>query len=226
MNAGPRIDLHLHSDHSSDSSLSVSEIANAIAERGLQGFALTDHQSVEGHAEFVRVRNVHARLLLLRGVEVSAREGHVLVYGVSEVPPRGSPIAELLRWADDRRAVVLLAHPFRWVHGVGRAVAEGASVTGLETRNGRSAPSANAKAAEVAERRGLGTIGGSDAHLREEVGRAFTEFPAGVSTEAELLESLREHRTVAGGDSLAAGARLRLALRYASLRLGRGLRPV
>ncbi|MCI4364332.1 MAG: PHP domain-containing protein [Thermoplasmata archaeon] len=226
MSGGPRIDLHVHSEHSADSSLSVAEIANAIAERGLQGFALTDHQSVGGHAEFVRARNVHSRLLLLRGVEVSAREGHVLVYGVSEVPRRGIPVAELLRWADARRAVVLLAHPFRWVHGVGRSIAESAAVSGLETRNGRSAPSANAKAAEVATRRSLGTIGGSDAHLRQDVGRAFTEFPAGVSTEEELLESLREHRTVASGDSLAVGARLRLAVRYASLRLGRGLRPV
>jgi predicted metal-dependent phosphoesterase TrpH len=226
MSPGLRLDLHVHSEHSPDSSLSVGEIANAAAERGLGGFALTDHQSVEGHDEFVRVRNLHPRLLLLRGVEVSAREGHVLLYGVSEVPPRGIPIAELVPWAEQRRAVVVLAHPFRWVHGVGAAVVETAPVAGLEARNGRSSPSANAKAESNARACRLALTGGSDAHVRDDVGRAFTEFPAGAASEEDLLEALRERRTSVGGDSLSAGARFRLVLRFASNRLARGLRPV
>ncbi|HEV2450164.1 MAG TPA: CehA/McbA family metallohydrolase [Thermoplasmata archaeon] len=221
-----RLDLHVHSEHSPDSHLSVAEIANAIAEAGLQGFALTDHQSVAGHAELTRVHNLHPRLLLIRGVEASAREGHLLLYGVSEAPPRDRPVAELLEWTDARGAVAVLAHPFRWVHGAGMEVARGARLAGIEGLNGGTTARANARASQVGVDRGLSITGGSDAHRREHVGRAYTEFPEGLGSEAELLEALRRGLGGASGRSLTWTGRLELALRNGAQRARRGFRPV
>ncbi|MCI4334977.1 MAG: PHP domain-containing protein [Thermoplasmata archaeon] len=226
MSAGLRLDLHVHSEFSPDSHLPVSEIANAVGESGLDGFALTDHMSVAGHAEFVRVHNVHSRLLLLRGVEVSAREGHVLIFGVSEVPPRDLRVEEVIRWAEPRRGVVVLAHPFRWVHGVGGAVARRARVHGIEGRNGGTLRRDNARADRIAGERRVASTGGSDAHRREEVGRAYTEFPPGLRSEAELLDCLRQGSTRGGGASLSWSAKLALTAGNGFKRLGRGFRPV
>lgn len=221
-----RLDLHVHSEHSPDSRLSVAEIANAVAEAGLQGFALTDHQSVAGHAEFTRVHNLHPRLLLIRGVEASAREGHLLLYGVSEAPPRDRPIAELIDWADARGAVAVLAHPFRWAHGAGPVVAREVRLVGIEGVNGGTSGRPNARAARIGAERGLSITGGSDAHRREDVGRAYTEFPEGADTEAQLITLLRQGHARASGRSLTWAGRLELAMHNGLLRARRGFRPV
>jgi predicted metal-dependent phosphoesterase TrpH len=226
MSSGIRLDLHVHSRHSPDSRLDIESIVERIALAGLEGFALTDHNTVEGHAELAEVARRYPKFWFLPGVETSAREGHLLVYGVTEVPPIDRPLAETLQWVRARRAVAVLAHPFRWIHGVGGRVASRAGVDGIESVNGRTALVGNVRAELIAARRGLSLVGGSDAHEPDDVGRAYTEFPNGLGSVEEFLESLRTHRAHAGGDSLALGGRIRMAVRNALLRAGRGLRPV
>jgi predicted metal-dependent phosphoesterase TrpH len=226
MNHVLRLDLHVHSTVSPDSRLPIDQIIPSLGAAGLHGFALTDHNSVDGHRRIAEWRDRYPRIPVIPGVEVTAREGHVLLYGVSECPPRNLPLAELLEWAAPRNAVVALAHPLRWVHGAGRRLAEEAPVQALETRNGRTAELANSRAELVAARRHLAMVGGSDAHEHFTLGRAFTEFPETPETVEELLEMIRQRRSVAGGRSLSSRGRLALALRNAAKRVGRGFRAV
>lgn len=226
MSAGARLDLHVHSRASPDSRLTLEAIAEQVGLAGLQGFALTDHQSVAGHGALLRLAERYPRSVFVPGVEVSAREGHALVYGVDAVPRRGIPLAELAEWCEARRGVLVLAHPLRWVHGAGRRAAERARLQGLETRNGRTAEMANATAELIAARRGLGATGGSDAHERSSVGRAVTELPEEVTSVEEVLEQLRAGRGTAVGRSLSAAGRISLWLHNGLRRSGRGLRPV
>lgn len=224
---GPvRLDLHVHSVHSPDSRLSLEEIVRQLPARGLCGFALTDHNTLGGHAELSALAARHPELLFLPGVEVSTYEGHLLAYGVGTLPPAHRPVQETIAWVHAQGGVCVLAHPFRRFHGVGRAIAEIAPVPALESRNGHTARTTNAKAESVAARRGLGTTGGSDAHSPSDLGRAYTEFPGSPSTGDELLEALRAGRTRALGRSLEGTARLRVALGNAARFLRRGMRPI
>jgi len=221
-----RIDLHVHSHHSPDSPLNLEEIAAQLPHSGLRGFALTDHNSVEGHRELLALGSRFPGFLFVPGVEASTREGHLLVYGVTAAPPPHRSITETLRWVDGQGGVAVLAHPFRVSHGVGRRVAETVPVYALETKNGHTSEVANAKAGLVAARRHLGETGGSDAHSLADLGRAFTELPPDVTTVDDLLEAIRRARTEAGGFSLPWTGRLRLGLRTAALRVARGFRPI
>ena len=224
--ARPQLDLHVHSHHSPDSSLSVEAIVTLLAARGLNGFALTDHNSTAGHAELAEWQAKAPELILVPGVEVSTLEGHLLLYGVREAPPAGRPVAEIVEWAHVRGAIPVLAHPFRISHGVGRAVAEGAAVPAVETVNGHNSPRANRRAAAVAQARKLGSTGGSDVHELSDLGRAYTEFPEGTSTVDGVLEALRTGRTVGAGQELDLPGRIRTEWRTVLLRLRRGLRPI
>jgi predicted metal-dependent phosphoesterase TrpH len=226
MNAPARIDLHVHSRHSPDSSLRVTEVAELLRSEGFRGFALTDHNSVEGHRELSDLKSRFPRFLLVPGVEVSTREGHLLVYGVPSAPPPHRPIAETVEWVAGQGGVAVLAHPFRRSHGVGRRVAETASVSALEAKNGHTSEVANAKAGLVAARRHLGATGGSDAHSLADLGHAFTEFPPEVESVDDLLEAIRHGWTAAGGRSLGWPGRLRLSLRTGALLIARGFRPI
>ena len=226
MTAEIRLDLHVHSRRSPDSSLTLEQIVARLGVVGLQGFALTDHNSIAGHRDLALLARDYPNYRFVPGVEVSTREGHLLLYGVHELPPIHRPLAETLDWARAHAAVASLAHPFRWAHGVGRALATHAPADALESVNGHNSEIANARAALLAARRTLGETGGSDAHTVAHVGRAFTEFPEDHPNLDDLLEEVRKGRTRALGRSLRLGGRVRLAAWTALLRAGRGFRPI
>jgi predicted metal-dependent phosphoesterase TrpH len=221
-----RFDLHVHSSYSADSRLPLEQIAQGLGAAGLHGFAITDHNTVDGHGRIPQLRDRSPHALIIPGVEYSAHEGHVLLYGVADCPPRHRPLAEVAEWAEARNAVVVLAHPFRWVHGAGRRVAESGRVHGIEVQNGRNSEVANTKAAFVAARRHVAATGGSDAHELRSLGRAYTEFPEAPETVEDLLEALRRGKCEPGGASLSAVGRLRLLLRNGTKRAGRRFRSV
>lgn len=226
MTEGLRLDLHVHSARSPDGRAEVDRFVAALAARGLHGLALTDHNTVEGHARLAALARDHPDLTLLPGAEVSTLEGHLLVYGTPHLPPPQQALDETVEWVVRNGGVPVLAHPFRRVHGVGGEVARRACVPAVEVVNGHNGRRANARAAEVAVARRLGTTGGSDAHDPRELGRAWTVFPEGASTVDDLLEALRKGSTTAAGRSADALLRAEVALRSLGLRLRRGLRPI
>ncbi len=226
MTSGFRLDLHVHSRYSPDSHLTLEQIAAQVPYAGVKGFALTDHNSVEGHREIGGLLERHPSLVVLRGVEVSAVEGHLLAYGLGDAPPGRRPLAETAEWVRAHGGEPVLAHPFRFRHGVGRRVADAAPVTAVEVLNGHSSSVANARAELVAARRALAETGGSDVHELSDLGRSYTEFPLEATTEDDLLEAIRRRRVTPGGQSLRLRGRVRGSLRNAALFVGRGFRSI
>ena len=221
-----RLDLHVHSGYSPDSGLSFDEIVGHLSYVGLKGFALTDHNTVQGLAGLRALQSNYPGYLFLPGVEVSTAEGHLLAYGVREAPPPHRPLVETIEWVAAQGGEAVLAHPFRRSHGVGRRIAESAPVRAIETRNGHNSEIANLRAEDVAARRNLGGTGGSDAHSLVDLGRAYTEVDPAVVSVDDFLDCLRKRATSAEGRSLGFSGRLRLGLRTALLRARRGFRPI
>jgi predicted metal-dependent phosphoesterase TrpH len=226
MNSGLRLDLHLHSAYSPDSRLSLDAAVERLGPQGLNGFALTDHNTVAGHAALRAYSERFPQYRFIPGIEVSTREGHLLALGLGVVPPLRLPVAETIEWVEARGGVAIPAHPTRRSHGIGRRLAESLKVAALETVNGHNSELANARAAVIAARRTLGETGGSDAHDAAGVGRAYTVFPEGVDRMEDLLEELRRRHTQAAGTSLAFGEMIRVAARTVGLRARRGFRSM
>jgi predicted metal-dependent phosphoesterase TrpH len=226
MNATLRLDLHVHSRFSVDSRLSFEQILERITYQGLQGFALTDHNTVEGLASLDRLRSSYPGFWFVPGVEISTREGHLLAYGIREAPPAGRSLAETLERVSALGGVSVLAHPFRWIHGVGRRIATEARVQGIEGRNGKNSELTNTKAELLAARRSIACTGGSDAHEPKQVGRAFTEFSDEVTSLDDVLEQIRKNEVSAEGSSLSLAGRVRSSVRDGLLAAVRGFRPV
>ena len=78
------IDLHTHSIYS-DGSATPAELVELAVQQGLKGLALTDHDTVEGVAETMRLGTA-AGLTVLSGVEISTtlrqHTLHMLAYGI------------------------------------------------------------------------------------------------------------------------------------------------
>ncbi len=84
-----RVDLHLHSQ-ASDGILTPAEVVRAVANQGLTGLSLTDHDTVAGIDE-ARQEASKLGLDFLVGAELSANEPgrsvHVLAYGFDPAHP-------------------------------------------------------------------------------------------------------------------------------------------
>ena len=226
MTGAVRLDLHVHSRYSPDSSLSLESLARRLPETGLRGFALTDHNSTAGLVELAELRRSFPQYLFLPGVEISTVEGHLLAYGLAETPPSHLPIRETIEWVRTHGGEPVLAHPYRRRHGVGSRVAESVPVSGIEVRNGHNSPRANAKAEGLAARRQLAATGGSDVHALGELGRAYTRFPDGAGTVDDLLEAIRRRQTVPEGRSMSWSERAGLLLSSGGKFVRRGFRSM
>jgi len=96
------VDLHTHSRHSDGTNTIAENVALAI-ERGLEGIAVTDHDTTAGHAE-AAAASAGTDLRIVPGVEFSAEHDgaslHILAYWVDPTSP--ALIEELRRLTDTR----------------------------------------------------------------------------------------------------------------------------
>jgi predicted metal-dependent phosphoesterase TrpH len=156
------------------------------ASQGLDGVALTNHDyrsplGLDG-------------LVTVPGIEVSAREGHVLVVGPdppSVANPGAMDTAAVVRLAHEHDCAAVIAHPYRnsTVRDVD-APFDAVEVNGKHPRSERWVE-------RLAADRDLPVVGGSDAHYPVEVGRAFTLIDADTLTPTAVVQAIREGRVEA-----------------------------
>lgn len=173
-----KLDLHIHSNYSPDSRLTIENIVNRAMERGLDGIAICDHDTTEGSkqaAEYVKKLNLP--LLVIHGIEVSTAQGHLLILGIRNSIPPNLTVEETIRIArriaeqNGNEIVIVAAHPFKR-GGIGGI--NGLDIDAVETFNSRCVLGENKKAKEMAHRLEKAETGGSDSHLLMTIGRGFT----------------------------------------------------
>jgi predicted metal-dependent phosphoesterase TrpH len=163
-------DLHVHTNFSKDGESSVEEILKRAEEIGLDVIAITDHDTIDGAKKAL---TFNTSVLVIPGIEVSTRQGHLLVLGVTEIIPAGLDVIDTIEIARKMGGLLILPHPYHvWRHGVARRKKTGmAAVDAIETFNSRYiVGSANRKAARIAKRLGKPCVAGSDAHHARFVG--------------------------------------------------------
>jgi len=194
-----KLDLHIHSSYSRDASAPPKEVVGRCAQLGLAGFAVTDHNSIDGSLQAREIAKEHG-LLAVTAVEVSTEQGHVLAYGIREPVPRGLSVADTIERIHALGGVAVAAHPKRFPSGIGLDLARKGAFDAIEVLNGGSSRHSNMLARRVAEEKRSPMTAGSDAHSIDQIGKAYSVVEA-CGSEDDLLEAVRKGAVGIGGRS-------------------------
>lgn len=192
------IDTHCHTKHSYDNWLEPLDLIRRARALGLSGVVVTEHYSYEASAPVEHLGREEG-ILVLRGVEISTDGGHLLAYGVTDdgwnIWDRDTylPLQAVIERVCDLGGICVPAHPYRRI-GVASlldGVLRLQNIAAVETHNGGNAHDDNELAQRAAEYRRLPTLGGSDCHRAESVGRCATEFSVPVAGMTDFIAAVR-----------------------------------
>jgi predicted metal-dependent phosphoesterase TrpH len=205
-----KADLHVHTTYSADSIITPRELVFYAKKRGLTAVAVTDHDQVDGARKIA----AETDFLIIPGTEVSSLNGHIIGLNVQEAMLRGLSAAETVDRIHDAGGVAIACHPFALFKGsVGKHVNE--KFNAVETRNASSFPykSAARKADSLADRLGLPKVAGTDAHIGQAIGCAYTVIEAEPNVEA-ILKAIVNGRCQPFGGPISFSVRIRNQLRF------------
>ena len=166
-----KYDLHSHSKYSSDGILDPRKIIKVAIKKGLDGIAVTDHDTIKGGLEAKQYETEKFKVIV--GSEVMTTKGEVIGLFLSE-EIKSKDFYEVIDEIKVQNGIVVLPHPFdEWRHGSFPDEKDVKSINSIEILNSRCVKDKyNQNASKFAKKYKLGVTGGSDAHFANEIGHA------------------------------------------------------
>lgn len=202
-----KIDFHCHSFFSGDGVSSPEQLIEAARRNGLNGFAMTDHNTCDAikymldkglmRADGLPVDN----FLVIPGVEVTTAEGHLLCIGAVLPDLKGRPALEVCHLIHEAGGLAIPPHPYDLFRaGIRESILDTLPVDAIEVFNAATTLKRyNRVAFEYARRRALPMTAASDAHHYAAIGTAYTildtdEFSTkGVISQIPRQNELRQN---------------------------------
>ena len=189
-----KYDLHLHSRYSPDGTLDVRDIVRIARKRGLDGIAITDHDTIRGGLEALKLKP--EGLDVICGCEVNTDRGDVIGLFLTEEIKARETTWPSSRRSTRREASAVVPHPFDSIRGSAFWLTDRDAplIDGVEVVNARCVfRRSNVAADRYADRFDRAKTGGSDAHFGAEIGNACTLIEEGD----DLREAIFGRRTMA-----------------------------
>jgi len=198
-----KLDLHVHTNRSSDAFTSPKQLTIICRDRGLDGLAITDHNvlSVDSSDEVV----------FLQGIEISTRDGHIIGLGLSESVPRGLSADDTIRRINNLGGISIVPHPYDLLRSSVRPHTLAVRPDAIEVINSSSFLHSVTwkRARKFAKRENYAMTAGSDSHIPETVGRAYTEMESTSKDTASVLAALKSGRVSPVGGPIRVSERVR-----------------
>ena len=214
-----RLDLHIHSEYSPDSRSSIEAILKQAQEAGLDGIAITDHNSVQSFFVASKLaEDLGLDLIIVPGAEISTSEGHLITLGTRNLLPSGLSAVDTIEHAHDNGGIAVAPHPYAFFRkGVRNLQAK--RLDAVETYNSKHLFGfSNYLANRSARKLNLGVTGGSDSHKVETIGFGYTDVNIADDADVEhILKAIKRCRSQAKGR---ASPRLRSVGHSLKIRMG------
>jgi predicted metal-dependent phosphoesterase TrpH len=182
-----KVDLHVHTYYSYDSSITPEELVFYAEKRGLDCVAITDHDRIDGALKIMK----EISFPIIVGMEISSRDGHVLGLNLQESIPSGLSADETVDRIHDAGGIAVACHPAALFKGSLGRINLSSKFDALEVINSSAFPfgylaKKNRKIADSLE---IAQVAGSDAHYGPEIGFAYTLVDAELKAE-EIVKAI------------------------------------
>lgn len=186
------VDMHLHeSTYSLDSHINLEQIVTIARQKGLDAVCITDHDSM-GLKEYAEEYARKAGFPIFVGVEYYSLQGDITAWGIETFPKERIDAQIFIDHVNTAGGFCVSCHPFRNnKRGLEENLRRVHGLHGVEVLNGSADWEANRTALRFCRELGLKTIGASDAHTTEQIGKYVTWLPEKVTTLEDFVAQLR-----------------------------------
>lgn len=213
-----KIDMHCHvKEGSIDSKIGIEEYITILKKKGFQGMVITDHNTYNGYRYWKKhiKGKRHTDFVVLKGIEYDTRDaGHILVIMPEGVKMRllelrGMRVSVLIDLVHRNGGVLGPAHPcgekymsFASTKRFRRSPELMKRFDFVEAYNCCESAVSNGGAMRLAKKYDKVTVGGSDSHKPDCVGRAYTVLPEPITCETELISMIHKKTKFETGGTL------------------------
>ena len=175
-----KMDSHIHSEYSPDSSSKIDDILKVAGKRNIDVIAVSDHNTVDGTAEVLK-KTRGTDILAVPSIEISTTHGHILGFGCEENIPRDLSPHDTIDRIHDSAGLAIVPHPYCFYrHGLlCKSDYRDLKIDAIETKNARFIVGyCNRKAKKLSEAEQIPGLGASDSHYWKFVGDCYSLIKA------------------------------------------------
>ncbi len=204
-----RIDLHLHTTLSQDSTVTLDDAIEGCRRLGLDGFAATNHDVLTRIPESALD---DSGLIILPGIEIKAEGIHIGAFDINMLVEENLSLGETIDKIHYQGGIAVICHAHSvlgtWLN---RENILEAGFDLVEVANAYQFPYRIMEElnGSLAKRLGCAQTGGSDSHISSTVGRAYTILEAEERSAEGVLDALRKGRCRGEGRGISLAERLR-----------------
>lgn len=185
---GLKLDLHVHTFYSPDSLIKPEELIFYAKKNGLDGVAITDHDTIHGASRIAGKTD----LLIIPGIEISTLKGHVVGLNVNQWVPPKLGVPETLDRIHEAGGIAVACHPITiFRERLKRNITS--QFDAIEVINSSAFPFHYSvkRSQKIASQLGIPGIAGSDAHYAPEIGYGYTIVDAQAEID-DILKAIKD----------------------------------
>jgi predicted metal-dependent phosphoesterase TrpH len=176
-----KLDLHLHTIYSGDSLIKPQDAIKYAKQKGLDGFAITDHHSLKAYRILKNLAN-EQNLTIIPGIEINTHIGEIIALFITEklTFKENENFLNVVEKIKESNGLIVIPHPFDFLRDStlkmkylnDKIIKK--FIDGIEIINSRIIFKRSVKKARIFNKKyNLFESGGSDAHSKEEIGNGY-----------------------------------------------------
>ena len=186
-----------------DGTSHIKDILLLAHKRGLKAIAITDHNTTVGNLEAQKMATNYD-IIVVPAMEISTLNGELLVYGISTKIDKGLNVYDAIKQIHSQGGLAVAAHPFNIKHPnadfsrIDEELLIQLDLDGIEVFD-QLRDRVDMHFLDLAKQKNLAVLGGSDAHLRYQIGKGVTVLPDTCKIWEDLITAIRNRETYATG---------------------------